>query len=412
MPGAGSPTNLVASTAPVLIVGAGPAGLAIASCLKREGVEFDLVDRTGVAGGAYQRMYPGLTLLSRARYTRLPGLDWHPAREYVTVSEYRTYLTEYVAAHELQPVAAEVQQVVNSDGRFQVLLAPRLEGPPRHATPDGRGQSHILVADRTTTTPAAGSMVEATGSASWAEYRALIVATGMFDSPFIPEFDGLPMPSGTSSTVAPIEGCPAVLHSRAWPGPKHFADQRVLIVGGGMSGVELAEQCAAAGVPATLSSRHRIRLLRQRICGRDIHDYVHLVSHRLPRWVLGSFCDRLPALPAYDCGFRAFIAGGQITVRGDVRRWTGLACEFADGSYDDFDAVILATGYRFRTPFLPEWVARGARGQPVADGGRSRSCPGLFFVGTPCCRCLPSEFLHGIAHDAPAIAQQVRRWLR
>src|SRR4051812_28115049 len=51
----------------VLVVGAGPAGLATAACLVSEGIRVHLVDRDGAPGGAYRRMYPATTLLSRAR---------------------------------------------------------------------------------------------------------------------------------------------------------------------------------------------------------------------------------------------------------------------------------------------------------------------------------------------------------
>src|SRR2546423_13036482 len=56
----------------ILIVGAGPSGLATAACLKRLGIAAQLVDRYGIAGGAYTRLCSRIVLASPARYTALP----------------------------------------------------------------------------------------------------------------------------------------------------------------------------------------------------------------------------------------------------------------------------------------------------------------------------------------------------
>ena len=96
-----------------------------------------------------------------------------------------------------------------------------------------------------------------------------------------------------------------------------------------------------------------------------------------------------------------------------LRLETGRVAKQADGavlaSYGD--TVVLATGYRFEMPFLPKEVIRASFGHPVADECQSRSSPGLFFLGTPCARGLSSEFLRGIASDAPVLARRVRQWL-
>ncbi len=99
-------------------------------------------------------------------------------------------------------------------------------------------------------------------------------------------------------------------------------------------------------------------------------------------------------------------------MRGAVTRFDGAAAQFADGGRQEFDAVVLATGYRFAVPFLPAEVARAPAGHPLADEGESRSWPGLYFVGMPCERTLASEFLRGIREDAPVVARRARSRLR
>jgi hypothetical protein len=84
----------------------------------------------------------------------------------------------------------------------------------------------------------------------------------------------------------------------------------------------------------------------------------------------------------------------------------GKSVLFTDGAREEFDALVCATGHRYEVPFLPAEVERApGSGQPLADQCQSRSWPGLYLVGMPCVRRLTSEFLYGIAADAPRVAQ-------
>ena len=58
---------------PVLVVGAGPAGLATAACLRERGVPSLVLDKRGIPGGAYNEMHDGLTLSSPTALNALPG---------------------------------------------------------------------------------------------------------------------------------------------------------------------------------------------------------------------------------------------------------------------------------------------------------------------------------------------------
>src|SRR4051812_19880028 len=118
---------------PVLVIGAGPAGLATAACLKRVGVPFRLVDRRAVTGGAHPHIFPGITLQSPARYTGLPGLPIRTAGEYVTAPDYRAYLDRYAAHHGLAAEGAEVGRVERLGGRFLVRFAGRADPVPYDA---------------------------------------------------------------------------------------------------------------------------------------------------------------------------------------------------------------------------------------------------------------------------------------
>lgn len=95
----------------VVIIGAGPSGLAAAACLKRRGVEALVLDRTGQPGGAYARMYGGVLLASPTRMNGLPGVEQGLAAEYATAAEYAAYLRRYAEQCSLVPERAEVLRV-------------------------------------------------------------------------------------------------------------------------------------------------------------------------------------------------------------------------------------------------------------------------------------------------------------
>jgi cation diffusion facilitator CzcD-associated flavoprotein CzcO len=97
-------------SAEIAIIGAGPAGLATAACLRARGVAFRLLDRTGEPGGAYREIYPRTVLASPARYTALPGLAPSHAGEYITAGRYLEYLRAYADHHRLAVERARFEQ--------------------------------------------------------------------------------------------------------------------------------------------------------------------------------------------------------------------------------------------------------------------------------------------------------------
>jgi putative flavoprotein involved in K+ transport len=346
-----------ASGLSVAVIGAGPSGLATAACLQARGIEARILDRRGRAGGAYLDIRPTLTLASPARYTHLPGLALAIDSEYVTAGAYREYLDAYAAHHRLQVEMARVEQVTRSGARFALQI---------------EGREHTEAFD------------------------AVVAATGMYDHPHLPDIPGLDTHAGP------------LLHASAWNGATAHRGQRVLIIGGATSAIEIAEECAAAGLSPHVSARRkRIRITPQRIFGRDIHDYVHWIEW-LPVQLARGFCAGGVTLPGEDRGFRALCRAGHITVQDAVLRFERNVASFADGASAAFDVVVAATGYRFATPYLAPEVARAPAGpHPLARHGESPSWPGLYVIGMPCAQRLSSEFLRGIARDAPVVAAKI-----
>lgn len=348
----------------VLVIGSGPAGLAAAACLKQQGVAVDLVDRYGQAAGAYARLDGGITLSSPAAFTELPGLPIDAATQYITIAEYRRYLCRYAEHHQLHPEEQTVVSVVRHGERFVVKFGS--DAMPRM-------------------------------------YGQVVVATGMCDYPIQPVIEGLNDAAGKQAAAV------RVMHSLHWPGQAAMGEQRLLIVGGASSAMAIAEQCAEAGKPVALSARgRRLRFSWARVLGVDLRRWTYPLTRRLPRWMFGQRCSLRPSFAGTDKGFIRFQRAGLIRVRQQVQRFVGNQAIFADGTSEIVDVVVLATGYRFTMPFLPAEVARARGGQPLADRNESRSWPGLHFIGIPCGRTVASEFLHGMASDAPRIARRIR----
>ncbi len=331
----------------VAIIGAGPAGLATAACLRVHDIAYRLIDRSGEPGGAYQTIYPRTVLASPARYSALPGFALDHAGEYITAGRYLAYLESYAAHHE---IAIERGEVARVERRGDTLL------------------------------------VESS------EVRAVVVATGMFGSP----------------RLVPVAGTPSipVVHARDWKGPDELGPGALVIVGGGTSAVEIAEQTATTGRRVVVASRRPVKLVRQRFLGRDIHALLPLFEW-IPPWVARGYCRQPSTLPAFDAGFRRLEAAGLITVRSGELRVDGnrvrVGSEILEAA-----AIVCATGYQFDVPFVPREVARAPGGHLRAKANESVSWPGLFVIGAPCARGLASEFLRGIARDAVAIADALR----
>lgn len=352
----------------VLVIGAGPAGLAVSAALRALRIAPTLVDRVGRVGGAYREIAPDLAMASPVAFTALdrevPVLD-HPG-EYVLAGEYLAYLERFAERHGL---ACERASRVRA-------LEPE---------PDGRWTATIEQ--------------ENSSEVSRDRFSAAVVATGMWGSPVWPEIDG----------VSAREGEPIIEHSKDFCGARPH--ERVLVIGAATSAVEVAERAARDGATVVMSARGAVvRTVPKTLFGRDLHHY-STVFERLPRWMAARFCLDRPTILPTDLGFRAFEREGRVTVRGPLRSIDALGiARFEDGAVERVHRVVCATGFRYAQPFVPASVTRvaGASGLvKTTEDGESRSHPGLYFVGFPCARGVASEFLRGVARDAPAVARAV-----
>ena len=351
--------HVVAPHFDTIVVGAGQAGLAAGYYLQRVGLRFTLLEAGTAPVGSWPHYYESLKLFSPARYSALPGLpfpghpDHYPARDEVIA-----YLEGY-AAHFRLPVRTNAQVVTV------------------HRTETG---FRVLLVDGTTL-----------------ETRTLIAATGSFHRPSLPLIPGQERFRGQR------------LHSSAYCNPDIYHGQRLVVVGGGNSAVQIAVELARVAL-VTLATRAVVTFTPQRILGRDIHFWTRLLGwERVP---LGGRLRLQEFNPVLDTGiYRHALATGLLDRR---PMFTGFSPEgviWPDGERERVDTVIFATGYRPNLNYLAVLDAVDGAGRARHRAGVSLTTPGLAYVGLPAQRTFASATLRGVGADAAYVVAHLRRYL-
>src|SRR5512132_4607363 len=203
----------------VVVVGGSQAGLAMAWHLQRQGLRFVVLEAAPDLGQIWHDRWDSLTLFTPAQYDSLPGMAFPAPAD--------TYPTKDLVADYLQAYAAAFDFPVRRNARVTELR--RLDD----------GSFEVRAADST--------------------YQAgqVVVATGPFQVPFVP-----PQARGLDPSVTQV-------HSADYRNPQALPDGPVLVVGGGNSGFQIAEELAASRT-VDLSIATRYPMLPQRLAGRDL----------------------------------------------------------------------------------------------------------------------------------------------
>jgi putative flavoprotein involved in K+ transport len=333
---------------PIVIIGAGQSGLTAAHAISQAGLHPLVLEAGPRTAGAWPSYYDSLRVFSPAKFSQIAEhrpFDGDPDR-YPSRDEVAAYLEDFAAG-----LDAEI----------------RTDTPVVDVTAAGTGY---------TVHTATGEAIEAAG---------IVAASGSFTNPHRPHFPGQDTFIGQ------------VLHAAEYRNPAPFTGQRVVVVGAGNSAVQIACELAAHAT-VTLASHQPLTLVEQRPGGKDLHyaltaGFDHLPAEWFARFASGPL--------AIDVGgYRDAFDQGLLDRREVFTRFEGDKLIWADGTPEQVDAVVFATGYRPSLPYLASLGALDAHGMPRHSCGISTTHPGLVYLGLEFQRSFASNTLRGVAADA------------
>jgi cation diffusion facilitator CzcD-associated flavoprotein CzcO len=353
--------------------------------MRSAGLDVMVLEKEATVGAVWRRHYDRLHLHTDRNHSGLPGLPM--PRDYPTYpprAQVVEYLENYAGHFKVRPVFnTEVSRVTRDGSRWRV---------------------------------------ETNGGALAAP--VVIVASGIAHAPYRPSWPG-----------AEGFGGP-IIHSSDYRNPTVFAGKCVLVVGFGNSGGEIALDLAEAGIDVTLAVRSPVQIIPRDLLGFPILTWVILYRHLPARLVdainapvlrlrIGNFEElglRRAAkgprqmveedghVPLIDVGTLAKIRDGSIKIRGGIDRMIAGGVVFADGEGGQFDAIILATGFRpDLRQLIPENDALFDRQGMPRVTGRPTAVPGLYFCGQI---TVPTGQLREIGIEAQRIAASAKAYLR
>ena len=361
-----------------LVVGAGPAGLAVAACLRKRGAPFVIVEQSMAVGSSWRGHYERVHLHTDRAHSALPFLGFpagtprYPSREQMIA-----YLERYAQYYQLVPRFAERVDSIR---------------------------------------PSANEWVTTTTAGVYHSKR-VVVATGYNAVPYMPQWVGQERFRGR------------ILHSSEYRNGQSFRGQNVLVIGCGNSAGEIAIDLYEHGARVTMSVRGPVNIVPRDILGLPILT-VSIALSRLParladvlaapllRIAIGDVTKlgfrKAPLgpitqirtssrIPLIDVGTVQLVRDGLIEVSGGVRSMGTTDVTFEDGSSRHFDAIVAATGSR---PGVDRFLQ--PRETFVNTDGERRVVGenGLYFCGFS---VTPTGMFREIGIEARRIADHITR---
>ncbi|MFA6298744.1 MAG: NAD(P)-binding domain-containing protein [Nocardioides sp.] len=329
------------------VIGAGPAGLAAARNLQRAGIPWVGYELAAGVGGLWDidgprsTVYESAHLISSKRTTEFaefPMAD--DVADYPSHRELLGYFRDFATAYDLTSGFEFGSEVVaaapHPDGGWTVTVQHGGE----HAT-ERREHRHAGV----------------------------LVANGTLSEPSVPTFAGS------------FDG--EVLHTSAYKSPTIFAGKRVLIIGAGNSGCDIAVDAVHHAASVDLSVRRGYYFVPKYLFGKPADTLnqgrplppriKQAIDTRVLKMFTGDpvrFGFPKPDYKIYESHpivntlVLHHLGHGDLAVRPDVRRFAGGGVDFVDGTTSQYDVIVLATGYHLHYPFLDpallRWRGRGS----------------------------------------------------
>ncbi|XP_059295385.1 probable indole-3-pyruvate monooxygenase YUCCA10 [Lycium ferocissimum] len=374
----------------VIIVGAGPAGLATSACLKKFSIPNLILEKEDCYSPMWKKYaYDRLHLHLAKQFCQLPHIPFPSSSPtYMPKKEFIQYLDNYVSYFDITPLYKRKVELANFDESTRKWNVKVRNG----------------------------------NSGDVEEYfsKFLVVATGEASYPFIPEVPGLESFKGEA------------IHTTQYKDGEKFKGKSVLVVGCGNSGMEIALDLANHGARTSIIVRSPIHLISRELgylglmllkykVAPTLVDSIMMILSKLiygdvskyygvKRPKEGPFASKLKygKYPIFDVGTHQKIKSGEIQVLPAMTRIRGNDVVFENGNSHQFDVIVFATGFKRTTH---NWL-QGDDYLLNEDGFPKPEFPdhwkgknGLYCVG------LSRRGLYGIAFDAQNIATHINSLL-
>ncbi|MGI9187432.1 MAG: flavin-containing monooxygenase [Gaiellales bacterium] len=321
------------------IIGAGPAGIVAARYLLSEGFDPVLFERAPVLGGQWSGsagtngVWPSLHTNTSRVLTAFSDLPHDSDVVFLSNGEIHRYLERYArqfGVFERIRFSTPVERLDGVDGGWRLV------------TPEGEER-----------------------------FDRVLIASGRFHHPHIPHVPGLDAFTGS-------EGVLSTYHYKE---PERYRGKRVLVGGCAVSALEIAADLAALGAASVVIAQRRQRYVLLKFAAgvpsdhRIFTRYGVLAAESLPLDEVGRQLKEIvleaggspeqygapkPADDFFEAGvtlnqqYLSMVAEGRIRVRAWLDHVDGETVTFADGAREDFDAVIMGTGFELDLPFLSD----------------------------------------------------------
>lgn len=310
------------------IIGAGPSGLAAAAAFRKHGVPYDHLERHNEVGGLWDINNPGTPMYESAHFISSK-----------TMSGFIGF-----------PMPADYPDYPRRDQILAYIQAFAREHQLHERIEFGRAVENVKLAD---------GYAEVVSSGESRLYRGVVCASGVNWDPLFPEYEGQ------------FDG--ELRHSATYKHAREFEGKRVVIVGLGNSAADIACDAVHRAKSVTVSTRRGYYFIPKFIFGKPADVFAN-DGPQLPLWLerpIFGFLQRLlvgdvtrlgmpkpdhailESHPLLNDQLLHHLHHGDVTLKGPIRGFRGSTVQFTDGTEQDADLVLLATGYSRRIAYLP-----------------------------------------------------------
>ncbi|BCA95047.1 monooxygenase [Legionella antarctica] len=319
----------------ICVIGAGPSGLAAIKNLQEQGLtSITVFEKNNEIGGNWvfdernnhSSVYETTHIISSKRWSEFEDFPMPPDySDYPSHSQLLNYFRNYTQ-------------------HFQLDKYIRFNSTVLKVTRSDEQQWHVVYKDEQ------GTHNEC--------FDYLLVANGHHWDPALPKYPG--------------EFSGEILHSHQYKKASVFKNKRVLVVGGGNSACDVAVEISRIAPKTCISMRRGYHIFPKFIFGKPTDEAVAKIQW-MPSWLRQKFialvirglqgrypkynlmkpdCGPLEIHPTINTELLYFIRHGKITPLPGIERFDGNKIHFTDGTQEEFDTVIFATGYQISFPFF------------------------------------------------------------